>query len=140
MILISIFAVSLIGVIAMISIKVFEIKQHRKTWLFVYLSRFDGELSVQVKNLSQRFDLLDEQAVLFFKEKLPRQVKYFFLLLKKNMKEKYENILPNIRGSRILRKDGNVSAFLRDISKHKEENGGGRIDDEIDNESMTNNK
>ena len=131
MILISIFVISLIGVMAMLSIKVFEIKQHRKTWLFNYLSRFDEETSTMMQKLSQRFDLLDEQAVLFFKEKFPRQSKYFFLLLKKNMREKYENILPNIRGSRILRKDGKVSAFLRDISKHKEENGGGRIDDDM---------
>ena len=115
----------------MLSIKVFEIKQHRKTWLFKYLSRFDVETSTMMQKLLQRFDLLDEQVVLFFKEKFPRQSKYFFLLIKRNMMEKYENILPNIRGSRILKKEGNVSAFLRDISKHKEENRGGRIDDDM---------
>ncbi len=70
------------------------------------------------------------QAYGFLTEDTPRYIKYSIFVFKKTIREKYDNLLPNLRGSRILRKNGDVSSFLKDIARHKKESLPGKIEDD----------
>ena len=124
------FDVSSIGVFGMIFLKIYEVKRKRKAYIGIILSKFDSKIHNRINELALTYDTGKEKASLFVKQEIPRQSKYFMFLTKKMAKEKLDFFWPNIRGSRILRRNGDVSAFLRDIAKHKKENGGGRIDEE----------
>ncbi len=123
------FAVSFLGILSLLSFKAFEQQRRSKTFFSNFLSRFDGLVKRHSFSLQNQFIVLSEKLILFLKVELPRQTKYFFFLLRKNLRERYAPIALNVRGNRILRQSVNVSPFLRDISKHKENSITGRIDD-----------
>jgi len=115
----------------MLFLKVIENRRKRKDALSRFLSSFDALVHNHLSVLGDSYDDFHEQGVSFFKEDLPKQSKYFFLLLNKRIREQYETLWPNIRGNRVLKEGGPVSPFLTDISKHKEIVGRGRIDDHV---------
>jgi hypothetical protein len=131
MILIPTFIVSLVGVFGMLFLKVAENKRKRKDALGRFLSSFDSLVHNHLSTLGDSYDVFHQQGVSFFEEELPKQSKYFFLLINKRLREQFEILWPNIRGSKVLKEGGPVSPFLSTISKHRETIGGGRIDDHV---------
>lgn len=130
MILIYIFAISACVVFGMLLLKVYENRRKKITLLSSVLSGFDDESRARLEELTDSYSEMYEQSGEFLKEKLPQQTKYFFQLVQKNIEEQYQALLLNARGSRALR-TGDASSFLKDIAKHKKENGGGRIEDNV---------
>lgn len=114
----------------MLFLKVFENRRKKLTKLSVWLASYDEKTLDYLQSVTARTEDFSEKAQVMYREKLPQQTKYFFLLLMKGMVEKYESLRLNSRGNRNLR-TGDASAFLKDIAKHKEENGGGRIEDNV---------
>ena len=128
------FALSAFGLFGMLFLKVYEVKHKKKAFFGLILSRFDSKVHNRLNEVALTYDTGKEKLGLLVRQEIPRQAKYLYFITKKTAKEKYDTFWPNIRGSRILRKNKDVSAFLRDIAKHKEENGGGRIDEEFTND------
>ncbi len=131
MVLISIFTISLIAVFGMLSLKVFENSRKKLTPVSVFLSSYDTKLEEKAHSSIHMLSDLQTKIHAFLKVQLPQQTKYFLLLLKKKIVDQYQSLLLNARGSRAL-KSGEVSAYLKDITKHKNELGGGRIDDMVE--------
>lgn len=115
----------------MLFLKVIENRRKRKDALSRFLSRFDALVHNHLSLMGDSYADFHEQGVSFFKQELPKQSKYFFLLLGKHAREQYETLWPNIRGNRVLKEGGPISPFLTDISKHREVVTGGRIHDDV---------
>jgi len=125
-----IFTISFFAVFGMVFLKVYENQKRRRTFISQVLSRFDVSI---LSNINKGYDILDKNKVkgrALVEEDLPRQVRYVIFVIKKAMREKYDTFLPNMRGNLILKKDGDVSSFLKDIAKHQKEGSGGRIEEE----------
>jgi len=115
----------------MLFLKVIENKRKRKDVLSQFLSSFDTLVNTHLNSIGESYVDFQDKGVGFFKEELPKQSKYFFLLLNRRMRERYESLRSNIRGSRVLKEGRPASPFLTNISKHREIVGGGRIDDHV---------
>lgn len=124
------FALSCAGVFGMIILKVYENGRRRRIFISQALSRFDVKVQVQMEKMRLSVDRYSHKISTLIKEDIPRYSRYSFFIVKKTIKEKYDTLLPNLRGNRVLRKNGDVSSFLKDIARHKQERGGGRIEDE----------
>ncbi len=124
------FAFSFVGVFGMIFLKAYENRRRRRVFISNLLSQFDRVLLVRLQEARGVFFKKRDHVYFFLRDTAPRHARYMVFVLKKTIEEKYDNFFPNMRGSRILRKNGDVSSFLRDIAKHKQEQGGGRIEDE----------
>lgn len=127
------FAISALGIFGMLFLKVYEVKNKKKAIIGMILSKFDSKVHSRLNDIVFIYDTGKEKLGTFVTQEIPRQSKYLYFLAKKTARQHYDAILPNIRGSRILRRNKDVSAFLKDIAKHKEESGIGRIDDEFTN-------
>lgn len=114
----------------MIILKVYENGRRRRIFISQALSRFDVKVQGQMEKMRFFIDRYSHKIGTLIKEDIPRYSRYSFFIAKKTIKEKYDTLLPNLRGSRVLRKNGDVSSFLKDIARHKQERGGGRIEDE----------
>lgn len=124
------FALSFVGVFGMIILKVYENGRRRRIFISQALSRFDVRVQEQIEKMRFTIERYSNKVNVLVREDIPRYSRYSFFVAKRTVMEKYDNLLPNLRGNRILRKNGDVSSFLKDIAKHKQERGGGRIEDE----------
>jgi hypothetical protein len=135
-----IFAVSALGVFGMVGLKMVEVRRRKKIFISNFLASLDHSLLSKKDSLAHLIDDGYARLGVFVKQELPRHLRYFYFTTKKMVKEKYEVWMPNLHGRFHLRRNGDVSSFLRDIAKHKKENGSGRIDDEAtDGEPPTTN-
>ncbi len=130
MITIYLFTISFCVVFGMLFLKVFENRRKKLTKLSVWFSSYDESTRNRLESVAHSSQDISAKMQVLYREKLPQQTKYFFLLVKKGVVEKYQSLILNSRGSRNLR-TGDASAFLKDIAKHKKENGGGRIEDNV---------
>jgi len=119
------------GVFGMLFLKIIENRRKRKDALSRFLSSFDALVHDHLSNIGDSYADMQDQSMAFLKDELPKQSKYFFMLLNKQIRERYKSLWPNIRGNRVLKEGGPVSPFLKDIAKHREEVGRGRIDDGV---------
>jgi hypothetical protein len=124
------FTISFCVVFGMIFLKVFENRRKKLTKLSALLSSYDEKTLDYLQGLTERTEDFSLKAQVIYREKLPQQTKYFLLLVMKGIMEKYQSLQLSSRGNRNLR-TGDASAFLKDIAKHKRENGGGRIEDNV---------
>ena len=122
------FSFSLVAIALLLGFKIFENKTKRRTIILKSLSKFDTSLSRYLEIGLTKYESGVNQINLFIKEQIPNHTKELINLSKTKIQNKYATMLPNIRGSRPLNQNGNTSEFLKDIAKHKEENGGGRIE------------
>lgn len=129
MVLLYIFGISFVFVFGIIFVKVYEYTHRRKIFISRFFAQFDSHTEQFIEKVFGKYDTLKLKLSALVQEEIPRQTRYFFLLLKKVARERYASLILDVRGNRKLRQDPNVSSFLRDISKHKEEHKGGRIDD-----------
>jgi hypothetical protein len=123
------FSFSFLVIAFLLGFKVFENKVKRQTFVTKALSKFDDPISRHLETGRVKFEKGVSQAVAFVNEKVPSKTKELISISKNVIQDKYATMLPNIRGHRTLSQNGKVSEFLKDISKHKEENGGGRIEE-----------
>src|SRR3989344_1914911 len=114
-----IFAVSFVIVFGILSLKIFEVRRKKRTRFSLVLTSFDSRLRRKFEEAEALLDHGLEESGNFIKQDVPRQAKYALFILKKEIKEKYDAFALNLRGSRILRKNGDVSSFLKDIAKYK---------------------
>lgn len=94
------------------------------------ISKLDAPIKAKLDMGAEVLVDRKEKTILYLKNELPKHAKSILIQTKRGIEEKYATILPNIRGNKVLNKNGKVSEFLKDITKHKEENGGGRIEEE----------
>lgn len=124
------FALSFFGVFGMILVKVYENSRRRRIFLSQSLSRFDVKVQEKIETMRLNIDRYLHKFNSLVREDIPKYSRYSFFVARKTVKEKYDTLIPNLRGNRVLRKNGDVSSFLKDIAKHKQEQGAGRIEDE----------
>lgn len=125
-----IFLCSLVFVLLMIAIKVYEYVFKKRTFVTALISHLDKPLGERIVSGARTVDTARERIFTVLVHEFPKQTKYFFLLLRKQVQEKYSSVLLDTRGSRVLKSDAAVSPFLKDIARDKEENRGGIIRDE----------
>jgi hypothetical protein len=125
----TIFIVSFFVITTLVVIKMYEVKKNSKTSITKKLSTYDDVVSAhldEVRDVS--IDNINKASV-FVKKELPRKTKENIAILKGAVKEKYQAVLPNIRGIRVLNQKGKVSQFLQDIQHDRDRVGKGRIED-----------
>lgn len=114
----------------MVVIKVYEYESKSRTFVTVFLSRFDRPVGEKLFSSLKVVDVSRDRFLSMITHEFPKQTKYFFLLVQKAVKEKYASVMLDTRGSRVLKLDGEVSPYLQDIARDKHENGGGTITEE----------
>lgn len=125
----TIFIVSFFVITTLVVVKMYEVKKNSKTSITKKLSTYDDVVSAhldEVRDVS--IDNINKASV-FVKKELPRKTKENIAILKGAVKEKYQAVLPNIRGIRVLNQKGKVSQFLQDIQHDRDRVGKGRIED-----------
>ena len=126
----SLFVISLSGLVALLGTKMYEVSRQKQTFAGKALSRFDSTVQ---ENLDLSKDVYEKQmnrVESFVKEELPKQTKETMVLVRDSAKKKYSSLFPNIRGVRTFRTARDASLFLQDISKERERDGKGRIEDD----------
>ena len=126
--LIVIFSLSFLGLAVMFALKIYENNSGQKTFLSG-LSKHDEYVDVKLNEIKGRVVKTGDDVLHLATTKLPAHAIHTAMQTKDILKEKYEKILPDIRGSRILKKGGKISEYLKKITDHKEQNGKGRIED-----------
>lgn len=126
------FTISAVGIFLLVGMKIIELRIKRELPLSVFLGKFDSAVKNRGESLQVAIGEKKNRTVLFIKHELPRHVKYLLFVSRRSLNERYGDVFPNIRGVRELRKDGAVSPYLQDISKHKELQGKGYILEEIE--------
>jgi len=114
----------------MVAIKVYEYEAKTRTFVTALLSRFDQPFGEKFSAGLKVLDTSRDRVLSIVTQEFPKQTKYFFLLIRKQIQEKYSLMILDTRGSRVLKQDGEVSSFLKDIARDKKENGGGSITEE----------
>lgn len=127
--LVVLFSFSFLVITFLLGFKVFENKVKRQTFVTKALSKFDTPISQRLETSRAQYENSKNKAISFVVEKIPQGAKGLVAQSKKALQEKYVTMLPNVRGSRTLNQKETTSEFLKDISKHKEESGGGRIEE-----------
>ncbi len=123
------FIFSFFVILVLLIVKVYETKKEKRFFALKALSHFDTSLEKKFGEVKVKYEKEKENAAFLASVELPRQTRNMFLAAKGALRQKYATMLPNIRGSRILKNAGTASEFLRDIAEHKKENGGGRIEE-----------
>ena len=126
--LVWLFSLSLVGIILLLSLKLYENAKGRKIFVFQKLSRFDKPLKEKTDQGKQIIEEKSQRVGTFVRDELPLHTRNTVNSFVGALKEKYVTMLPNIRGNRVLHDNGKVSEFLKDIARHREENGGGKIE------------
>ena len=127
--LLIIFCVSLLGIAVMLSLKIYENNTGRQTFLGK-LSKHDEKVGIKLSEIREQASKVGDEAFTFTTTKLPAHAIHTAIQAKDILKEKYEKIIPDIRGGRILKQGGKISEYLKEIAQHKKQNGTGRIDEE----------
>jgi hypothetical protein len=127
--MLTLFAASLMVIVLMLSVKVYEVSHNRKSFTSRIFSQFDPGLDKRYRASLEFYDRRREWALLFLRHELPRHSRDVFTLLRDSVYDKYRSVLPNIRGMRVLRSNREASPFLQDIKNHKEREGVGRIEE-----------
>lgn len=123
------FLVSLFAIALLLSVKVFENTKKRRFLAMEIISKLDAPIKAKFDMSAEVLEDKKKKTIFYLKNELPKHAKSILIQTKRSIEEKYATILPNIRGNKVLNKNGKVSEFLKDITKHKEENGGGRIEE-----------
>jgi hypothetical protein len=116
----------------LIAVKAYEVRQKRTIFVTRVIAMVDERFSGHRKKVIVALEGRKEAVTGFVVNEAPRRVKYALFILRKEAKDRYDAIVPALRGIRILKKRGNVSTFLKDIARYKEEQGGGEIQDRLD--------
>ncbi len=125
----TIFIVSFVGIATLVVIKMYELKRQSTTVVTKKLSEYDEQVTSQIREVQGMSQEGLDKASTFVRNELPRKALENATLLKGAIKEKYQTILPNIRGIRVLSQKGKVSQFLQDIQHDRDRVGKGRIED-----------
>lgn len=121
-----IFCISLLGTAIMLLLKLYENKYGKKT-LISRLSIHDEKVGETIDQIKRQVDESKERIIIFTTTKLPAHAIHKAIQVKEIIKERYDKMAPNIRGSRILKPGGKVSEYLKEIANHQKQNGKGRI-------------
>lgn len=121
MIAVYIFYGSLIGMLGMLTVKMYEAKRRRRSLVYRIFVNFDeithGMLAKIMGNLRAKKDSFEDFMKVDFK-------KLLYLLAVKavaHIRESYDKIRESSRGVQKLKENPKVSAFLRDIEEAKKE-------------------
>ena len=124
-----VFIFSLVMVTLMVVVRTYEYEKKKETFFARFFARYDARFELRISKLLSWFDLKIKKIYFALSHELPRHTKYFFLLIKKSYREKYDAVLLDTRGTRVLKQDGEVSSYLKDLSQDKMIGSGGEIVD-----------
>src|ERR1035437_4430562 len=125
------FILSFIGILSLILVKVYELKRDRVTIVTKKLSQYDDKVVAHLEKLQNHYKRSTEKVSSVMEGGLLTKSKEVAIQLKNNSQKAYKSILPDVRGKRVFKSDKPASEFLKTISQDKEQNGGGRIEDNI---------
>jgi hypothetical protein len=126
-----VFAVSFLVVILLLSLKTVENRRGESLAPLKTLRKLDEPLRNLLMKLGNNFNSVADTSEQFLVKDLQTYAKKSVLDAKSYLVGTYEKTLIDARGNRILKQTREVSGFLKDIAKHKVQNGKGRIDDYI---------
>ena len=123
MLTVYIFYGSLIGMLGMLAVKLYELKRRRRSFIYRIFSNFDetthGMLARVLGTLRNRTKELEELIKVDFKKHIYQSVVTSIA----HLRESYDKMRQSTRGVQKLKENPKVSAFLRDIEEAKREIG-----------------
>lgn len=133
-----IFGICLFFLTVFLSVKIYEHRRNRGTFVSGIFSRFDSRV-VSGKDRGEKILLeTNQKLTVFVSEKLPSHTKNFWAKGIDLLKGQYRRVALDDRGTRVLNGNGTNSNFLKAISEEKKGNGRRRKRDRIDDDSLTN--
>lgn len=124
------FAISGLVIVTLIGAKILEDKRKSKPLVLRLVSLGDERVRNWGIEFAHRYSDFKTQGHFFITNQLPLRSKNYFNKLVALAKEKFEERVGDIRGSKLLKKSDGLSEYLKSIS---EKNEAGRIDEEMPN-------
>jgi len=124
-----IFALSGIAIVIIVGAKMWQEKHKKSVFLLRGIGRGDEHVRMLSQKATVHYAHAREKADFFIKKQLPLHTKNFINKTNATLKEKSEQYIGNIRGSKFLKKSDGLPEFFKNISE-KENNG--RIDDVLE--------
>ena len=127
------FYTSFLLITTLVGVKMYEISAVKRTALSKMFLSFDGKTEAHMNALKTYFERERMRVRILITHELPKQLHITVIHAKESAQKKYQSIIPNIRGVRILNPDRNASSFLQNLSIERQRDGKGRIEDVIIN-------
>ena len=116
-----VFYISLLGMLGMLSIKMFELKRRRRSLVYHIFVRFDKATHGMLARIFGTLRTKKGELEIFLKEDLRRLIYQAIVSSIAHAREAYDRIRASSRGVVKLRENPKVSAFLKDIEIAKKE-------------------
>lgn len=129
MILNIIFVVSGVMIFMLVSAKILEDKLKRKPLFLRLVSLGDERVKLWSEDFHHKYSEWKERAKFFVEKQLPLHTKSTLNKTTAMIKEKAEQYIGDIRGSKYLKKSDGISEFFKSLS---EKENGGRIDGSLE--------
>ena len=115
------FYISLIGLVGMFAVKLYEVKRRKRSIVYKVFSQFDEFSHGIVKKVVGTLRHQQERVSVFLRNEAPRAVYEYVVRAIAKTKERVEEMKVKSRGIKKLKENPKVSAFLRDIERAKYE-------------------
>lgn len=117
MFLITIFIVSGLGVIALVSAKVWEERKRRRPLLLKLVSLGNERVRILSHEAAHRYSEYRGDMQFFFEKQLPLHSRNIANKAQALIKEKSEKYIEEVRNSKFFKKDEGISEFFKSIAE-----------------------
>jgi len=115
-----VFAISLFFCLVFVAIKLWERKKQTSTFVTRFLAKGDAYIFKAKAELQYALHDNKQKTIFFFLVHLPERIELFFREIKKRSHGKYHNMSERVRGKQTLRGTGDISPFMRNITRRED--------------------